>query len=711
LPLLIATLLLPALLALLNPAPATAAAGFAVSAPGLDPTPTPPADQPSDQPSDEPSEDEADEDEPGTSVIDTDPDVVPGSPDDPDVGTTPAPGAEEAAAAEAALAERFAPVLMLVRQKQRCGPGEPYLPSDVGVLFDNPTIALRGPWTGRDLVQVAPSAKDVSVGLPGYELDLPGNPLTPGCDYETWARSQWAGHEPTIYAHVATQQGVDDRIALQYFFFYAFNDYNNKHETDWERIQLEFAAPDAATALADDLEPELAVYSQHYGSEKATWGEAKLEVRDETHPVVYVSAGSHANQFSAGIFMGNTANTGFGCDTTAGEHEAIEALVATIPSDPVLAQAAFPWITYEGHYGEVGPKRFYAGPTGPNRKQAWSRPFAWSAKARGSSIEVPAGGSSSAAVAETYCDLVGKGSDLFRGYVDDPWRGLVILVAALLGLGWLLRRTSWATTALPLRTRRSSGQVVAASLAVLRERPVLFFLSLLPPALLNVLAAVLQGVTITRFVPSWVGGAALLLGLLTLPVSAGALAVVVRTLDADGIEAPVRLRAAYGESLRRLGAGAPAMAVTAVLVVLLTTSVVLAPLALVVLTAGVLLVPVVVLERRAGFGGLPRSIRLIRHSVTTLLPVLLLGLLLLTTIGAVVAALLFVVVPLPFVVLNAVPSVVLGLVWPFVALMCVYAYGSAATRSAEAAAQPRKDRAAVTSAVTPDASVGPATGA
>ncbi len=42
---------------------------------------------------------------------------------------------------EAALAERFAPVLMLVTQDGACGPGEPYLPSDVDVMFDNPTIA------------------------------------------------------------------------------------------------------------------------------------------------------------------------------------------------------------------------------------------------------------------------------------------------------------------------------------------------------------------------------------------------------------------------------------------------------------------------------------------------------------------------------------------------------------------------------------------
>lgn len=608
--------------------------------------------------------------------------------------------------AETELAERYAPVLMLVRQDERCGPGEPYAPSDVDVLFDNPTVALRGPWTQRDLVKVGPSAEDVAAGLPGYELDLPGNPLQPGCDYEKWARAQWSGSEPTIYAHVATQKGVEDRFALQFYFFYAFNDYNNKHETDWERIQLEFPAADPTTALRDDIAPDLVVYSQHYGAEKAAWDADKLEIEDGTHPVVYVSAGSHANQFSAGVFMGNTANTGFGCDTTAGEHDVVRAKVATIPADPEAAEAAFPWIAYEGHYGEVGPKRFYAGPTGPNRKQAWNAPFTFSAKARASSVEVP-GGSRAGTVAQTYCDLVGRGSDLFRGYVDRPGRGLAVLAAVLLVAGWSVRRTAWASPLLPVERVRTAGQVVAAAIEVLRARPGPFLRAAAPCAALNTCAAILQGITIATPLPGAVGGLALALGTATLPVAAGAVAIVLDTLDSDGLGARVDVRAAYAASASRLARGLPALVVAAVLIIGLTGSIVLAPLAFVVLLAAVLLVPVLVLERRAGFRGLPRSIRLVRHSAGTLTPVLGLGLLLLTTAGAVVAALLFVVAPLPFVVLNTVPSLVLGLLWPLVALMGAYAHGTAVARST----QPRKDRAAVTSAATPDSSVGPASGA
>ena len=47
---------------------------------------------------------------------------------------------------ERALAERFAPVVRLVEQPEECGPGEPYEPFDVDVLFGEQTVALRGPW-------------------------------------------------------------------------------------------------------------------------------------------------------------------------------------------------------------------------------------------------------------------------------------------------------------------------------------------------------------------------------------------------------------------------------------------------------------------------------------------------------------------------------------------------------------------------------------
>ena len=181
---------------------------------------------------------------------------------------------------EQALADRFAPAVRLVEQEEECGPGEPYDPLDVDLLLDSePTVALRGPWTATDLVKIGPRAQDLRNRYE-YHLDFPGDALEPGCAYERWSRRLAAGSEPTVYAHVATEAGQPGKLALQYWFFYAFNDFNNTHEGDWEMIQLVFDADDAREALGQ--EPVEVGYSSHEGAERADWGgrEARRRRRD-----------------------------------------------------------------------------------------------------------------------------------------------------------------------------------------------------------------------------------------------------------------------------------------------------------------------------------------------------------------------------------------------------------------------------------------------
>ena len=92
------------------------------------------------------------------------------------------------AQAEEELGERYAPVVRLVEQEEECGPGEPYEPIDIDAILDEDTVSLRGPWRSNDLVEIAPSADDLGRGLYEYNLDFPGDALSPGCDYERWAR-------------------------------------------------------------------------------------------------------------------------------------------------------------------------------------------------------------------------------------------------------------------------------------------------------------------------------------------------------------------------------------------------------------------------------------------------------------------------------------------------------------------------------------------
>ena len=272
---------------------------------------------------------------------------------------------------EDALAQKYSPVVRLVEQPVECGPGEPYIPLDVDLLFGQPTVALRGPWNTTDLVKIGPSAQDL-VNRFEYHLDYPGSALSPGCDYENWQRHLLAGGgSPTVYAHVATEPGHPGKLALQYWFFYVFNDFNNTHEGDWEMVQLDFDAADAAEAL--NTEPTAIGYSSHEGAERADWGDEKLEVVDGTHPVVYPAAGSHANKFGAALYLGSSADAGVGCDDTLGPHDELRPVVKTIPSDPAAAAKAYPWITFEGRWGELQPA-FYNGPTGPNLKTSGPSP-------------------------------------------------------------------------------------------------------------------------------------------------------------------------------------------------------------------------------------------------------------------------------------------------------------------------------------------------
>ena len=374
--------------------------------------------------------------------------------------------------AERDLAERYAPVVRLVTQAKECGPGEPYRPIDVNVLFGADTVSLRGPWNRTDLIAIGPTAAQVGKGLYGYHLDFPGDALNPGCSYEQWERLISAGTKPTVYAHVATEQGQPGKLALQYWLFYVFNDWNNPHEGDWEMIQLNFDAASAAEAL--NQKPVEVGYSQHEGAERASWGEGKLEVVDGTHPVVNVAAGSHANFFGQALYLGSSASQGVGCDDTRGPSDDLRPVVETIPSGSSAARAAFPWIGFQGRWGEL-QRAFFNGPTGPNLKEQWTEPITWSEGWRSRSYAVPAGGVLGTRTTDFFCGAVAGGSDILRRFVHEPGPVLlalsIIVLIALLGLS----RATWRpTTPLDPARRRAWGQIVAASGRMYRQRIALF---------------------------------------------------------------------------------------------------------------------------------------------------------------------------------------------------------------------------------------------
>ncbi len=588
------------------------------------------------------------------------------------VGFAAPAGADEAD--QRTLAERYAPVMMLVEQAEDCGPGEPYQPSDVDLLMDNSSVALRGPWSPRDLVEVGPAATTLAEGLPGYSLDLPGDPLSAGCDYEKWARATWADSPPTIYAHVARQDTHQGRLALQYFFYYPFNDFNNKHESDWEKIQLEFAAPNARGAL--DVDPDLVAYSQHYGAETSSWDDEKLQITGSTHPVVYVSVGSHASQYSDDLFLGRSATQGFGCDSTIGPHEEVRPRVKTIPADPARATSDFPWVGYEGHWGEVGPRRFYEAPTGPNRKQMWDKPFSWSAKSQDRSFAVPGGDAYEGPATEFFCAAVASGSDAFRNFTARPAPTLVVLGLGLLAVAWLVRRTSWGSSEpLPALRSRTVGQVIAVSWTLFWSRLGLFVCIGLPAVGVSLASTLVQAPLDSSGATGTIRSSAELLENVMLAfallLTQSATVQAIADLDAGHT---VRVRDSYRVAARRLLPVSGTVILAVIGLMTLTLTVVLVPVVLALLVGWSLFVPVVQLDRRSGFNALRRSWRLVRPQFWKVAALLLFASTIVSLTGGVLATVVILAVQAPFAVVNLLPGAVASLLLPYVSLLIAYIY-------------------------------------
>src|SRR5262249_26326644 len=160
-------------------------------------------------------------------------------------------------------------------------------------------------------------------------------------------------------------------------------------------------------------------YSQHEGAERAAWTDDKLERVDGTHPVVHPAAGSHANFFGEALYLGSSAEEGVGCDDTRGPTFDVHPVVQTVPSAPEQARAAFPWIAFEGRWGELRPA-FYNGPTGPNLKTQWTEPIRWSEGWRARSYTVPAGSAFGPAATGFFCAAIGGGSSALVRLVHHP---------------------------------------------------------------------------------------------------------------------------------------------------------------------------------------------------------------------------------------------------------------------------------------------------
>ncbi|MFM2076265.1 MAG: hypothetical protein RJA49_155, partial [Actinomycetota bacterium] len=358
--------------------------------------------------------------------------------------------------AASALAQKYRPVIGIQTQSTPCGPGEPYLPTDALATSERPDVVLRDP-SGRVLL-TAPTAADLAAAAGNTNIDYPGNALAPGCDFERWFRA--AGPPPTaVYGRVLVDAQHPEFTVLQYWMYWIYNDWNNRHEGDWEMMQIVFNAPSAEEALTTT--PSDVVLSQHEGAERAPW--ADVQQRDG-RPVVYPAGGSHATFFEQDRFLGKSAEAGFGCDDTRPPSTMLDPEVIMLPAvvDPNGPDA---WLLWQGRWGERRPS-FNNGPQGPLSKRQWDEPIGWmNDTGRTHSLRAPAFGND---VTDFFCSATERVSMvLLRGF-DDPWLIGGLFVAAVVALVLIGRRTRWSPVIrTPIAARRRSGQILRSAAHVL----------------------------------------------------------------------------------------------------------------------------------------------------------------------------------------------------------------------------------------------------
>lgn len=340
------------------------------------------------------------------------------------------------------LVDKFAPVSYLkVGEKPDEGvcddTGEQYLPAPVDVMFHDPTVTLRET-PGKDVVKTDIAAADLYGKGSDYYVDSLGHPRTPGCDYATRFKQVMGDQPPVVYGHVAKEAGKPG-LAVQYWYYYYFNDFNNKHEGDWEMIQLRFDADTVEAALQQ--EPVEVAYAQHDGGELAAWDDPKLE-REGLHPVTYPSRGSHASYFGPATWIGwGEQKSGFGCDDTLAPSTRVQPQVRLITGDVSGPGDPAAWTTFTGRWG-AREAWVFDGPTGPNAKPRWSAPMSWMDGLRRDSLAVTGTEVIGPAPTAVFCELAASGSEIFAlGTLQPFW--LAVGLALALAVAAFVVRLAW----------------------------------------------------------------------------------------------------------------------------------------------------------------------------------------------------------------------------------------------------------------------------
>jgi hypothetical protein len=369
----------------------------------------------------------------------------------------------ESAAAE--LAQKYVPITELREETDPpCDTAqEQYQPTSVETVLGNPTVLLQHEAEGGELTTIrkAPTAQQIAGLGEGWYLNLEGRALGNTCVYaKAFKKLLEEGKAPAVtYAHIAREEGHSG-FALQYWFFWYFNQFNDLHEGDWEGMQITFDAESPAAALHE--EPDEIILFQHAGGERAKWTDGKVQ-KEGSHPIVYPAAGSHATFYDSAVYVENGQHgSGLGCDNTTGPLRELKLRPILMPAQ-VKSKGTFAWTDYYGRWGEK-EKGFNNGPTGPQTKTQWSEPFSWMAAQRTTSPRLPGGTIAGPQVTKAFCGTVAAASELINLDAQSPPAAAATVIVIIVLLVLFVGFTAWRPVEIDvLRRRRALGQIIRAA--------------------------------------------------------------------------------------------------------------------------------------------------------------------------------------------------------------------------------------------------------
>ena len=602
-------------------------------------------------------------------------------------------------AAAQRLAEAYAPIAMLREQRDPpCDTAEEqYQPTSVDTVLGNTSVTLTRyvPGKGLEDVKKAPTARDIAGLGDDYYLNLRGDPLGETCVYaKDFARMVRAGRAPKIaYAHIAREAGQSG-FALQYWFFWYFNQFNDLHESDWEGMQLTFDADTPEEALAD--EPSEIILFQHAGGERAGWGDSKVQ-KDGSRPIVYPAAGSHATFYDSTVYVENGQHgSGLGCDNTSEPLREVRLRPVLLP-DQASESGRFKWLSYEGHWGER-EKSYNNGPTGPETKTQWREPFSWMADQRTTSPRLPGGSIAGPQVTGAFCGAVAGLSSLVNLNARSRPASIAILALIAIVIGVFVGVTRWRPVDLErLRARRSFGQLIRAARQLYgRHWKVLVPIAAVAIVIIggtNLLADLLAGGSSATDVAgrSEVNVALLdLVQTLGRPVAAAIVAAIVIVYVRDlAASRPAGFRAALGGVRHRLWRVVSAQLLATLGVILMAITVIGIPWAIWKLVGWAFVQQEVLFTDKSLRESFRGSSDLVRgrwwHAVR---PIVFFSVL--TAVAGPVLTFALIFTPLPLVLINLLGSLIFALLIPYVALGKTLLYFDLQARAEAEPAKPRR---------------------